>query len=127
MTAENKSSVQPQSQRQPPQAVYMPEVDITENGDVLTLYTDLPGTEREDVELSVENGVLTIDAKPNVRAPEGYTLAGQEWGYGTFHRTFQLSDAVDVEKISASVRNGTLTVTIPKRDEVRTRKIEIGK
>ena len=127
MTTENKQAVQTQKQPEVPQTVYMPEVDITENGEVLTLYADLPGTERGDVDLSVENGVLTIDAKPSVRAPEGYTLAGQEWDYGTFHRTFQLSDAVDVEKISATVRNGTLTVTIPKRDEVRTRKIEIGK
>ena len=126
MTTENKQAVQTQQQRDMPQAVYMPEVDITENAEVLTLHADLPGTQREDVDLSVENGVLTIDAKPTVQAPEGYTLAGQEWGYGTFHRTFQLSDAVNLEKISAAVRNGTLTVTIPKRDEVRTRKIEIG-
>jgi len=127
MTTENKNAVQTRPHAEPPQAVYIPEVDITEDGEVLTLLADLPGSEQHEVDLSVENGVLTIDAKPSVQAPEGYRLAGQEWDYGTFHRTFQLSDAVQVDKIAATVRNGTLKITIPKREEVRTRKIEIGK
>jgi len=127
MTAETTKAVQTQQRPEVPQMVYMPDVDIREDGEVLTLLADLPGADKQEVDLSVENGVLTIDAKPSLQAPEGYTLAGQEWDYGTFHRTFQLSDSVNVEKISASVRNGTLKVTIPKREEVRTRKIEIGK
>lgn len=129
MTTENthvaKTDTQP---AEISQTVYMPDVDIKEDGDTLTLLADIPGAEQQEVNLSVENGVLTIDAKPaGLRAPEGYTLAGQEWDYGTFHRTFQLSDAAQVENITATVRNGTLTVTIPKREEVKTRKIEIGK
>ena len=127
MATETTKAVQTQQRPEIPQAVYMPDVDILEDGDVLTLRADLPGTDKQEVDLSVENGVLTIDAKPTLQAPEGYTLVGQEWDYGTFHRTFQLSDTVNVEKISAAVKNGTLTVTIPKREEVRTRKIEIGK
>ena len=127
MTTENKHAVQTQPRPETPQAVYMPEVDIMEDGENLTLLADLPGAEQQEVDLSVENGVLTIDAKPSLQAPEGYSLGGQEWDYGTFHRTFQLSDSVQVDKISANVRNGTLTVSIPKREEVRTRKIEIGK
>jgi len=127
MTTENKPAVQTQARRETTQAVYLPDVDIMEDGDTLTLLADLPGAEQQEVDLSVENGVLTIDAKPSLQAPEGYTLAGQEWDYGTFHRTFQLSDAVQVDKIAAQVRNGTLRVSIPKREEVRTRKIEIGK
>ena len=127
MTAETTKAVQTQQRPEVPQMVYMPDVDIREDGEVLTLLADLPGADKQEVDLSVENGVLTIDAKPSLQAPEGYTLAGQEWDYGTFHRTFQLSDSVNLEKISATVRNGTLKVTIPKREEVRTRKIEIGK
>ncbi len=128
MTTENKNAVQQtQPRHEVPQTVYMPDVDIMEDGETLTLVADLPGAEQQEVDLSVENGVLTIDAKPSLQAPEGYSLAGQEWDYGTFHRTFQLSDAVQVDKISAKVSNGTLTVSIPKREEVRTRKIEIGK
>jgi HSP20 family protein len=127
MTTEKKNALQKQAHAQTQQSVYMPDVDIIEDGDTLTLRADLPGSTQQEVELSVENGVLAIDAKPSLRAPEGYTLAGQEWDYGTFHRTFQLSDAVQVDKIAATMRNGTLTVTIPKREEVKTRKIEIGK
>jgi HSP20 family protein len=115
------------NREEPAPAVYLPPVDILEDGENITLLADLPGTEQHEVDLSMENGVLTIDAKPTMQAPEGYTLAGQEWDYGTFHRRFQISDAVQVDKITATVSNGTLKVTIPKREEVRTRKIEIGK
>jgi HSP20 family protein len=128
MTTENSSVAKTDTTPEVPATVYMPDVDIKEDGDTLTLLADIPGAEQQEVDLSVENGVLTIDAKPtSLRAPEGYTLVGQEWDYGTFHRTFQLSDAVHVDGIAAIVKNGTLTVTIPKREEVKTRKIEIGK
>ncbi|MFU8780280.1 MAG: Hsp20/alpha crystallin family protein [Kiritimatiellia bacterium] len=126
-TDKDTTAVQNPSRNETPQTVYVPPVDIREDGESLTLLADLPGTEQHEVDLSMENGVLTIDAKPTMQAPEGYTLAGQEWDYGTFHRRFQISDAVQVDKITATVRNGTLKVTIPKREEVRTRKIEIGK
>ncbi len=126
MTAENQA-LQRQPSAAPQQTVYVPDVDILEDGERITLLANLPGTAQEEVDLSVENGILTIDAKPTLQAPDGYSLAGQEWDYGTFHRTFQLSEAVQVDKISATVKHGVLTVKIPKRDEVKTRKIEIGK
>ncbi len=108
------------------QTVYMPDVDILEDGAHITLLADIPGASRDEVEVSVENGILTLDAKPTMQAPDGYKLVGQEWDYGTFHRTFQLSDAVQVDGITATAKQGVLTLTIPKRDEVRTRKIKIG-
>ena len=125
MTTESKALQRQLAAAQ--QTVYVPEVDILEDGERITLLADLSGTEREEVELTVENGILTIDAKPTLQAPDGYSLAGQEWDYGTFHRTFQLSDAVHVDNINATVKHGVLTVNIPKREEVKTRKIEIGK
>jgi len=105
---------------------YVPDVDIMENSEAIRLLADLPGVEQKDVDVTVENNILTIEARAAIRNPEGFTLAGQEYGIGKYHRDFTLSNAVNVEKISARVKHGVLEVVIPKRDEVKTRKIQIG-
>ncbi len=105
---------------------YIPDVDISENSEHIRLVADMPGVDRDSVNATVENNVLTIEGTASVTAPEGYTLIGQEYGVGKYRRDFTLSNAVDTEHISARVAHGVLEVTIPKREEVKTRKIEIG-
>lgn len=105
---------------------YVPDVDIMEDSETIRLLADLPGVSQKDVEVTVENNILTIEACAAIRNPEGFTLAGQEYGIGKYHRDFTLSNAVNVEKISARVKHGVLEVVVPKRDEVKTRKIQIG-
>jgi HSP20 family protein len=107
------------------EATYMPAVDICEDGSTIRLLADMPGAEQGSVDVSVENGVLNIDGKGTMEPPDGYELVGHEFSLGRFHRTFTLSDRVDVEGIKAKVRNGVLEVIIPKREVVKTRKIAI--
>jgi HSP20 family protein len=104
---------------------YVPDVDILEDSEQIRLIADIPGASQKDVDLTVENSVLTINATASVTAPEGCDLVGQEYGMGNYHRDFTLSDAVSVDGISAKVKHGTLEVVIPKREEVKTRKIKI--
>ena len=106
-------------------ATYVPDVDILEDSERIRLVADIPGASQADVEVTVENNVLTINAAATVNAPEGCTLAGQEYGVGNYHRDFALSDAVSVDGIIAKVKHGVLEVVIPKREEVKTRKIKI--
>ena len=110
-----------------PQAVatYVPDVDILEDSERIRLIADVPGASQADVEVTVENNVLTINATAAVTGPEGCSLAGQEYGVGNYHRDFTLSDAVSVDGITAKVKHGVLEVIIPKREEVKTRKIRI--
>ncbi len=110
-----------------PQAVatYVPDVDILEDSERIRLIADVPGASQADVEVTVENNVLTINATAAVTGPEGCSLAGQEYGVGNYHRDFTLSDAVSVDGITAKVKHGVLEVIIPKREEVKTRKIKI--
>ena len=110
-----------------PQAVatYVPDVDIFEDSEQIRLVADIPGASQADVEVTVENNVLTINAAASVTGPEGCTLAGQEYGVGNYHRDFTLTDAVNVDGITAKVKHGLLEVVIPKREEVKTRKIRI--
>jgi HSP20 family protein len=69
--------------------------------------------------------VLTIEGQANVEAPQGYELAGQEYGVGKYRRDFTLSEAVDPNGIKARVRHGVLELVIPKHERVKTKKIEI--
>jgi HSP20 family protein len=105
--------------------IYAPDVDICEDSQRIRLVADMPGVDQKSVDVTVENNVLTIKGQARVDVPEGYELVGQEYGVGKYRRDFTLSDAIDAEGIKARVQHGILEVTIPKREEVKTRKIKI--
>jgi HSP20 family molecular chaperone IbpA len=108
------------------ETTYIPDVDIQEDSECIHLVADMPGVDQKSVAVTVENNVLTVEGNAKVEAPEGYKLVGQEYGVGKYRRDFTLSNAVDTDGIKARVTHGVLEVTIPKREEVKTRKIEIG-
>ena len=85
----------------------------------------MPGVDQQSVDVTVENNVLIIEGKGHIEKPEGYQLIGQEYGLGKYRRDFTLSNAVHTEGIKARVQKGVLEVTIPKREEVKARKITI--
>ena len=107
------------------ETIYVPAVDIREDGESMRLLADMPGVAQNAVEVTVENGVLTIEGRAGTDAPEGYELVGQEYDTGRYRRDFTLSNEVSVEGINGRMKNGLLEVTIPKREEVKTRKIEV--
>jgi HSP20 family protein len=107
------------------ETTYIPDVDITESNECVHLVADMPGVNQASVDVTVENNVLTIEGQASVQSPEGYELVGQEYGVGKYRRDFTLSNDVDTENIKARVRHGVLEVTIPKREQVKTKKIKI--
>lgn len=127
MTTEKNDKVANVNKQSMPQKVYtyVPDVDILEDSESIRLVADIPGAAQSDVDVTVENNILTINASATISTPEGCTLAGQEYGIGNYHRDFSLSDSIDVDGIKATVKNGVLEVVIPKREEVKTRKIKI--
>ncbi len=96
---------------------YVPDVDIIEDRETIRLLADLPGANRENVDITVENNILTIEAQAVIANPEGFQLAGQEYSIGRYHRDFTLSDAVQTSGIRATVKHGVLEVTLPKREQ----------
>lgn len=108
---------------------WMPAVNVEETADVLRLTAELPGMSREDVEIELENNVLTIRGEKSTEHEEGseerrYHL--WERRYGSFQRSFSLPRTVSPEDISAEFADGVLTVVMPKAAEARGRRIEIG-
>lgn len=106
--------------------VYLPRVDIRESPDCFTVVADMPGADEKSVEATVHNRVLTIEGWTHLDKPADHQWLGQEFGAGRYRRDFTLPEAVDAGAIQAKIKNGVLTVRIPKKEEVKARKIEIG-
>ncbi len=105
---------------------WMPAVDVLETKDGLQITAELPGIDPKDVDVTIENGVLTIRGERNFeKAAEGETYHRVERVYGTFERSFTLPSSLNAEKIEARFKNGVLTLTIPKREEAKPKPIKI--
>ena len=105
---------------------WFPKVDIFENKDNLVLEAELPGMTKDDFDLSFENNILTLkgERKFEKKTDEG-SYHRVERSYGNFTRSFTLPQTVTAEGAKADFENGVLHVTLPKREEVKARKIEI--
>jgi HSP20 family protein len=106
---------------------WMPSVDIFENKDSIVLEAELPGMNREDFELTVENNVLTLRGERRFeKKDEADNYHRVERAYGSFTRSFTLPQTVSAENAAADYKNGVLRVTLQKREEVKARRIEIA-
>lgn len=106
---------------------WMPSVDIFENKDSIVLEAELPGMNREDFELSVENNVLTLRGERRFeKSDEADNYHRVERAYGSFTRSFTLPQTVSSENAAAEYKNGVLRVTLHKREEIKARRIEIA-
>jgi HSP20 family protein len=104
-----------------------PSVDIYENKDQIVLEAELPGMRREDFDLSIENNVLTLRGERRFeKKEESDNYHRVERSYGSFTRSFTLPQTVSAETAVAEYRNGVLRVTLPKREEVKARRIEVS-
>jgi len=108
-------------------STWMPPVDIFQAGDhELVLKAELPDMSRDDIDINIENFVLTIkgDKKASTDVKDDqYHHA--ERRYGSFSRSFSLPQTVDPNKVSAEYKNGVLTVTLPVREEAKPRSIKV--
>ena len=101
-----------------------PPVDIYETGEGLTVVADLPGVEKDAVELRVDNGVLSIEGQTRTAGP-GEPVRS-EFQLLSFFREFILPEEVDPEKIDADLRHGVLTVHLPKAERAMPKRIEVS-
>jgi HSP20 family protein len=105
---------------------FVPAVDIVENSNEILVQADVPGAAPGDLDISFENGLLTVHARVEKRqASDQVKYLTREYGVGDFHRQFKVADGIDASKIEAEVRNGVLTLRLPKAEEVKPRKIDV--
>ena len=116
---------QEQAMEQQALPVVMPAVNLYERDHEVVIVADMPGVNEKDVDITVEKHVLTLTGKAGWTEPSGYELRYREFAPVEFRRVFSLTSDLDAENIKAALRNGVLTVTIPKSEKARPRKISV--
>ena len=109
-----------------PVRYFVPTTDIFETEDALTVVMEVPGVDREAIDIHIENDVLKIEAKIDPAKYEGMEPLYTEYNVGHFARSFALSNKIDQQQISAKLEDGVLTLTLKKAQEAMPRKISVG-
>lgn len=106
---------------------WAPSVDIYETHDELVVKADLPGLDEKDIDVRVENNLLTIHGERKVdKSVSEDNYLRVERSYGAFSRSFSLPNTVNAEAIRAEYKNGVLTVSLPKREESKPRQVKVS-
>jgi len=103
----------------------VPPVDIYETDNEYVLKADMPGVSKEHIEITFNNNELEINGKIDEAYTSSDNLTYREFTLCNYNRKFLVSDKINVEGITATLENGVLTVTLPKREEAKPKKIEI--
>ena len=113
---------------EPSEGGWQPPVDVIETAEQqLVVRVDVPGMKREDIKISFENNVLTIEGERKFVGPENREQHHRvERGFGSFRRSFTMPNSVDGTAIAAEYQDGVLTVTLPRRADTRPRQIQIS-
>ena len=109
-----------------PTRAFLPNTDIFETEDALTLVLEMPGVDRGNIDVSVENGVLTVEGKINFDKYEGLQPVYSEYNIGPYRRSFRISSRIDQDKIKAEIRDGVITLVLPKAEQAKPRRIEVS-
>ncbi|PZR73430.1 MAG: heat-shock protein Hsp20 [Chthoniobacterales bacterium] len=105
---------------------WSPALDIYQNNDNVVARAELPGVRKEDIEISLHDGMLTISGERKSETAEGDQAERSERYIGKFRRSVSLPTQVDANKVSASYRDGILTVTLPKAEEAKPKQIQVN-
>ncbi|MBF0497250.1 MAG: Hsp20/alpha crystallin family protein [Deltaproteobacteria bacterium] len=121
----DKMELTEQEEHTQPGPVFVPDVDIYEDQSALTLVADMPGVDGDHIEIDTKDNHLIIVGHITPAAGEGEHVLLKEYNEGRFHRKFVLADIIDQEKISATMKNGVLTLVLPKIERAKPRKIAV--
>jgi len=124
LTPKAKEEAPAKAERVRPGRVFIPAVDIFETPQALVLVADMPGVSGDKVTLDLKENLLTIHGEVTP-APEKETRLAQEYAIGDYYREFQVGELIDKNKIEATVKNGVLTLTLPKAEKAKPRRIEV--
>lgn len=109
-----------------PARFYIPQTDIFESEDALTVVMEMPGVAKDNVSVNLENDQLRVEGRIDFSNYEDMEPLYTEYNVGHYQRGFTLSNKIDRDKISADLTDGVLTLELPKVAEVKPRKIKVG-
>lgn len=107
-------------------ATALPSFRTEQDKDAYHVTAELPGFTDKDIQVDIHRGVLTVSGERKLTSPEGYTLTHRERGGVKFSRSLRLPDEIDEEQVKASMADGILSLTLPKRADVKPRQISVS-
>lgn len=125
LKVQQKQEVQHSGETTKPEKYFVPAVDIFETEKQVTVTAEMPGVSGEGVDISLEDDVLTIRGSKQPEEQTDARILLQEYETGHYLRRFTVSEAIDQEKIEASMNDGLLTIVLPKTTPAQPRKIEV--
>jgi HSP20 family protein len=125
LEVQEKKELVTKDEKTVPARYYVPLTDITETEDALTVVMEIPGVEKQSVDVNIENDVLRVGARIDYGKYEGLEPLYTEYNVGHFSRSFTLSNKIDQQQISAELDSGVLTLTLKKAKEALPRRIAI--
>jgi HSP20 family protein len=108
-----------------PARVFLPTTDIYETDDALNVVLEMPGVEKNSVDIRVEDGVLKIDGRLDFSKYQGLQPLYTEYNVGHYSRSFRLPSRIDQTKIAAELKDGVLALLLPKVEEAKPRTIQV--
>jgi HSP20 family molecular chaperone IbpA len=126
LAVQEKKELVSKGEKTVPARYYVPSTDIYETEDALKLVMEVPGVDRKDVDLRLEDDVLRVEARIDTAKYEGMEPLYTEYNVGHFARAFTLPHRIDQQQIGAALSDGVLTLTLKKVQQAQPRRIEIG-
>lgn len=125
LQVQQKRQVEDRDEATIPARVFLPNTDIYETEDALTVVMEMPGVEKSNVEVGVEDGVLKVYGRIDFSQYEGLQPVYTEYNIGHYARSFRLSSKIDQTKIGAQMNDGVLSLVLPKAEEAKPRVISV--
>ncbi len=126
LEVQQKREVQGKEEATVPARVFLPTTDIFETDQALAVVMEMPGVNKDKVEINLENGVLTIEGKIDFSKYQDLQPVYTEYNIGNYRRSFTLPETIDQEKIKAEMSDGVLMLSLAKAEKAKPRKIAIG-
>lgn len=126
LQSQKKRELETREETTIPARVFLPNTDIYETKDALTVILEMPGVEKSNVDVRVEGGILNIQGRLDMSKYQGLQPLYTEYNVGHYARNFELSSKIDHNKIGAELKDGVLTLTLPKVEEAKPRRIEVS-
>jgi HSP20 family protein len=125
LQVQHKRELEKKEETTVPARVFLPTADIYETTDALNVVLEMPGVEKGSVEIRVEDGVLKIDGRLDFSKYQGLQPLYTEYNVGNYSRSFRLSSKIDQNKIAAELKDGVLSLVLPKIEEAKSRTIQV--
>lgn len=126
LQVQQKREVEKKQETTVPSRAFLPVTDIFETDQALTVVLEMPGVSKDNVDISVENDILTIEGWIDYSKYEGLQPVYTEYNVGHYVRSFQISSKIEQSGISAELKDGVMTLVLPKAETAKLRKIKLS-